>query len=131
METKALDRKEIIKLWTDALRGGRYTQGKGSLNHKGRFCCLGVLCDVAIENGARAEWKSEICCNIDNPEDDGICYLPKVIMEWAGLKTQNCDIPQLSSLITMNDTGSNFEVIAQMIERYQDDLFEGGGNEEN
>ena len=33
--------------WVRALRGKKYKQGKRYLKHKGKYCCLGVLCDVA------------------------------------------------------------------------------------
>lgn len=32
--------------WIAALRSGKYPQGIGSLNRDGRYCCLGVLCEV-------------------------------------------------------------------------------------
>lgn len=38
--------KEIKELWVQALRSGEYVQGTGFLNKDGRFCCLGVLCEV-------------------------------------------------------------------------------------
>lgn len=39
--------KTLSSKWIDALRSGKYTQGRGylkSLNNE--YCCLGVLCDV-------------------------------------------------------------------------------------
>lgn len=50
-----LDSETIIK-WTEALRSGRYKQGKGHLQFAGCFCCLGVLCEVleiksVLDNG--------------------------------------------------------------------------------
>lgn len=33
--------------WVEALRSGKYRQGRSTLKHSGSFCCLGVLCDVA------------------------------------------------------------------------------------
>lgn len=38
---------EIKAKWVEALRSGRYEQTTGFLRRSnGRFCCLGVLCDV-------------------------------------------------------------------------------------
>lgn len=38
----------IKKRWLEALRSGKYQQGKGVLLDKDHnFCCLGVLCDIA------------------------------------------------------------------------------------
>ena len=39
-------KREIRDKWTAALRSSNYRQGKGALNKRNRFCCLGVLCDV-------------------------------------------------------------------------------------
>jgi hypothetical protein len=37
---------EVRDRWVAALRSGEYEQGTGEFEHKGRYCCLGVLCDV-------------------------------------------------------------------------------------
>jgi hypothetical protein len=37
---------EIKAKWVEALRSGRYEQGRMMLLHEGRYCCLGVLCDL-------------------------------------------------------------------------------------
>ena len=38
---------ELKAKWVEALRSGRYKQGRGFLrNANDEFCCLGVLCDV-------------------------------------------------------------------------------------
>ena len=40
--------KKLLKKWVEALRSGRYKQGKGALCYnKDKYCCLGVLCEVA------------------------------------------------------------------------------------
>jgi hypothetical protein len=42
----------IVKQWVEALRSGQYEQGKGNLNKNGKFCCLGVLCELLeLEKG--------------------------------------------------------------------------------
>jgi hypothetical protein len=43
-------KKSLKDKWVAALRSGKYEQGRGALNHNG-FCCLGVLCEVAVEIG--------------------------------------------------------------------------------
>lgn len=37
---------ELKAKWIVALRSGEYKQGRKRLRHMGRFCCLGVLCEV-------------------------------------------------------------------------------------
>lgn len=40
-------RAEVKKAWVDALRSGKYKQGRGALRSGGNeYCCLGVLIDV-------------------------------------------------------------------------------------
>lgn len=42
---------DIKAAWVEALRSGKYQQGKNYLNSEGRYCCLGVLCELAVEAG--------------------------------------------------------------------------------
>ena len=42
---------EIKKQWVQALRSGEYKQGRGQLKQGATFCCLGVLCDLAVQSG--------------------------------------------------------------------------------
>lgn len=47
---------ELIREWVDALRSGKYEQGRLALRSKDdKYCCLGVLCDVA-KNKLGLEW---------------------------------------------------------------------------
>ncbi len=39
--------QELKDKWVAALRSGKYQQGTIHLQHDNRFCCLGVLCEVA------------------------------------------------------------------------------------
>lgn len=46
--------KDRVK-WIEALRSGKYKQGKGQLKQDDRYCCLGVLqeitnCDLDLRN---------------------------------------------------------------------------------
>jgi hypothetical protein len=93
---------EIIKEWVAALRSGEYEQCEGSLklyrefnNAKGkfgdweelekpRFCCLGVLCDLAEQKGIT---KAEPMKNGATVSFDGGQGLPPESVEnWAGIK---------------------------------------------
>jgi hypothetical protein len=38
--------KNWKKKWVEALRSGKYKKGRGALKNRGRYCCLGVLCDI-------------------------------------------------------------------------------------
>lgn len=46
---------EIKTRWVEALRSGEYRQGRNVLRHQSSagvtHCCLGVLCEIALEDG--------------------------------------------------------------------------------
>lgn len=44
MKTKLT--KVLKQEWLEALKSGKYVQGKAQLKHKGKYCCLGVICDI-------------------------------------------------------------------------------------
>lgn len=83
--------KTLKNKWIKALRSGKYEQGKGNLNHDGRYCCLGVLCEVAkrpydLKDGYEfhVPWKlidgTVDYGGLDGTVDDGrlydaVCYL--------------------------------------------------------
>ena len=37
---------KLQKQWVKALESGKYKQGKNALAYKGKYCCLGVLCEM-------------------------------------------------------------------------------------
>lgn len=57
--------EDIKTEWIDRLRSGKYLQGKGFLRQRElgavKHCCLGILCEMAIEAGVTAivEQRSE------------------------------------------------------------------------
>lgn len=103
-------RKEVYQLWLDALRSGKYRQGQGQLrqtdgNGHNRFCCLGVLCDLAVKDGG-PKWNSE-----RGPENHAAEPSAK-ILKFMGL-TDN----EVNDLIGLNDDElRNFKEIADYIE---------------
>lgn len=124
---------EIKTRWLAALRSGQYGQGRnGYLRQGNLFCCLGVLCDLAVQDGL-ASWG-------DMPDTDehdahqilvwdgrtveesegNYDYLPGEVQRWAGLPDRDPSVAieympyQLSDL---NDNqNKNFSKIADYIE---------------
>ena len=48
-----MNKRQATK-WVKALRSGKYQQGKEVLFSEGRYCCLGVLCEISeIEKNER------------------------------------------------------------------------------
>lgn len=106
-------RGEKRKKWIEALRSGKYKQGKGRLHNlePETFCCLGVACHLFLEG---------------RPLEDGSCVsyntntalMPTDLMLELGLVTHlggsRLPGPALSSL---NDQfGKTFEEIADALE---------------
>lgn len=49
-------KRKLRDKWVAALRSGKYPQGHGRLSRKtadgtSKFCCLGVLCEVLVDEG--------------------------------------------------------------------------------
>lgn len=115
--------------WHKALKSDKYKQGRDVLrNSDDKFCCLGVLCDVAINNGVKVEWlinpgqnakikslKYATCPQIDStaPIDE--------VYEWLGIKPSSHTIIHNLSMINfmgMNDKdGFDFDQIADELEK--------------
>lgn len=105
--------RENLKKWTDALRSGKYTQGKRSLCTPQGYCCLGVLCEVAIENGVPLEKRSTGSLEFKKSfsYDSSSKFLPDKVLTWIGE-----DLDQ-TMLAAMNDTyNKTFSEIADYLD---------------
>lgn len=104
--------KVIKAKWLKVLRSGEYSQTRGKLRGNGRYCCLGVLCDIVDKNGWGVRFISK------DP------YPSKSVLEKSKLKLRDC-----FSLSNRNDgdvkpkgrlddstRGWNFKEIADYIE---------------
>lgn len=120
--------------WVKRLRSGDYEQGKRHLNANGRYCCLGVLCEIAVEAGIVTKFESgnEIAVITSNNET-AVIYdrkfsgiLPPRVVEWSGLESSDPILLRESSeywtngmsLSHVNDMLEfDFKQIADLIER--------------
>ena len=109
--------QEIKQKWVKALRSGKYKQGETYLHRTdNRFCCLGVLCDLAAKEGVVSAIKSD---------EDDVAYaydawsqiLPPSVMAWADLADAN-PVAGAHALANLNDTGTTFAQIADIIEEH-------------
>ena len=108
----ARTREEVIKLWTAALRSGKYEQAQEQLCDGHGFCCLGVLCDLAHKDGG-AEWSD------DHYFMDEDAELPEVMATW--IYPQHKDMGPssvLHDLARKNDAGASFSELADYIEEH-------------
>lgn len=79
-------KKKIADKWIEALHSGEYEQTTGKLHTNEGFCCLGVLCDLAVKEGVipKPELLVNSVCGIRQYEGQ-MSGLPKKVMEWAGI----------------------------------------------
>lgn len=91
---------EIKAKWVSLLRSGKYDQYSGQLGadpiggswdvDKPSRCCLGVLCELAVEDGVVEKHVSEYgYVSYRAHGDSDRFYLPKVVREWAGFGPDN------------------------------------------
>jgi hypothetical protein len=117
---------DVKAKWLEALRSGKYRQGGGFLKINGkngaedRFCCLGVLCELAVEAGVteRLSEGYETRYGVSG-DDTNTAVLPGHVRQWAGLDSHagsygNGD----RSLTGDNDGGVPFNDIADIIEKH-------------
>lgn len=110
-----MKRKDFFELWIKALESGEYKQVKSTLvevdngNTIG-YCCLGVACDIAENNGFNV------------PLFAGRSYLPNRMQRLLGTTEEALFIEPITyrgrvyeSLAQMNDSGVKFKTIARII----------------
>lgn len=136
---------EVKDLWITALRSGRYAQGRGKLSTPTGYCCLGLLCELAIEEGVDLKKEVETVSYYDFTAgrdvqdvvvqyDGSLNYLPVSVIRWAFAATPEDlheaevwgtnDNPKVKdpasdsrvTLAELNDGGFTFDDIADLIE---------------
>lgn len=75
--------QDIKQRWLSALRSGAYTQAKGALATEDGFCCLGVLCEIAVEDGVVVKSEGLYYSPTDS-SDQSDTELPLAVQNWAG-----------------------------------------------
>lgn len=119
--------EEVREVWTAALESGDYEQTRaGHLGYPHTrysdeptaFCCLGVLCDLAIKAGLRDESIAGGRFNW------GASYPVRHVADWAGLvDTSGAYADGNASLATLNDGGYGFAEIVTIIRAEPEGLF--------
>jgi hypothetical protein len=119
---------QIKAEWMARLRSGEFEQGKRALQKNGKFCCLGVLSEIAADAGV-AERCSFNSVNGDGDPVVSVRYndytgtLSSEIGRWSGL--YGLEVPDEAGdpvnvetmLMHMNDhLGKTFPEIADWVE---------------
>ena len=105
---------EIKKVWLKALRSGKYRKGRNMLMYKEhghkRYCCLGVLSELAVQQGVIKSFYGEEYVHRDK------------VAKWSGLRNYGKHTEHLQE---MNDGLADalparfktFKTIANWIEK--------------
>jgi|SRR5882672_319468 len=105
--------EEVRTAWAFALESGEYPQGKLYLNNNDQFCCLGVLCELAVKAGM-TERGTEILVRYEDKNgygDASTQYAPTGVRMWAGLSSS-----EQQRLTVANDFyNKSFSEIAEMV----------------
>jgi hypothetical protein len=115
--------EDIKAKWLAKLRDPETKQGRGYLKlADGSMCCLGVLCELAVEEGVDVKVEKPIAdsaftgrYSYDNAEG----VLPHSVRVWAGMFDANPVIngpAGINTLAGLNDGGYTFAKIADVIE---------------
>ena len=123
---------EIATKWADALESGEYEQGRLTLERtledgSAKYCCLGVLCELAIADGVYVQKLSRPYVE---PGDSHALYgveresvsLPEEVMRWSGVQTKQAFVPGAHTLLAQNDRGTPFSEIAKIIRANADTI---------
>jgi hypothetical protein len=107
--------KEAKEMWIDALRSGKYTQGKSCLKGvDGNYCCLGVLVEV-FENYYGLKFNRQInSCKsaMEFGSFGSVAAPPELVIAWINLLPKHQTL-----LMNLNDKhGCNFAGIADLLE---------------
>lgn len=108
-------REEIKARWVAALRSGNYRQGKQKLARQMTrtmpmtHCCLGVLCELAVEDGIidamnHPSGTSGQVRYFGGPDNWKATALPRAVAEWAGFEDERDSLRSDPKLFSVERT---------------------------
>lgn len=123
---------EVKARWVTALRDTeKYRKVVGALHCESGFCCLGVLCDLYLQENGKQWVRNDIqdcddnCCSFGFPKGKGYEYatLPYEVRVWAGLQGRvvsphNPRVWGISLAEWNDDFDKSLPEIADLIEAY-------------
>lgn len=112
---------EIKDRWVAELRSGAWRQLRGHLSTGDTYCCLGVLCHLAVEAGVVDNcWDGKDRIGYLNRSNQIPNYntLHREVMRWAGLEKDDPHVAGHALSYYNDDAGMTFAEIAELIEQY-------------
>lgn len=117
-------RPDIAERWAAELKSGKYKQTRRHLKDIDGYCCLGVLCEIYLEETGDGNWieADYTFQNFVTKSETSSGVLPTVVKDWAGMRTFNGGFNSSRALASDNDEGLSFSKIANTILKYKDEL---------
>ena len=104
--------------WLAALESGNYRKGIGKLNKNGRFCCLGVACELF----ACTKDETKLGYTYDGKSD----IAPGTVIEALSLRDSIGSGSETTPLVSLNDKLKlSFEHIASKVRSNPEAYFTG------
>ncbi len=121
--------RDIAERWAQELESGKWLQGDGNLRRLRSLddtvslhCCLGVLCEMAVEAGVIPPPTQVKALNTGTyTYMEHMIGVPPDVRNWAGVRTSS-GVFDDTSLTVLNDDGTPFSEIAQVIRQYAEEL---------
>lgn len=121
----------IKQLWITALRSDEYPQGTGKLQGDGKYCCLGVLTDLACKAGIVSEAdgsydddENSVGYVSRGPFNQGDLFeyfaLPHEVSRWAGLPDNEpeCKLPiEIQTKVGSDVSGATHYTLVSLNDR--------------
>ena len=125
------EQAEHRKLWVEALRSGKYSQGENWLRTDRGYCCLGVACEISglvtWRDGGPDHFRSVNTFEAISGTGTKTQELADDVRLWLGLADADGSIPGEESLASINDSGRPFTAIADIIEAEPEGLIAKAG----
>lgn len=103
--------KKPIQMWIEALRSGKFKQGFRNLRSGDEYCCMGVACELAMENGVKID-RQEISSGRWIYDRFAGCW-PVSVEDWLSVGPISTNV-----LVNMNDNQvKSFNEIADYLEK--------------
>lgn len=136
-------RKDVAEKWAAALESGKYAQTTSALcrtksmprpatdgeSFAAGLCCLGVLCELAIESGVDLPRRVDDGGLVHYGVDEETTILPREVRYWAGIGSNTGvvrdprDHQRVELELTVkNDGGATFEEIAALVRQNAEEL---------
>ncbi len=107
----------VKKKWVDALNIETRQQGHFFLRKNDCLCVYGILCDLAVKEGACPEVLDGTQGIYKYGKDRKVLILPEEVIKWAGMSEPSLYDKQHRSLSELNDRqGLTFKQLAKIID---------------